>query len=96
MELSIAVLSCKLEFVVFKFQSVANINAQRQQSNSDFGNNPSVFIFDEGIITTNIYNCAVHLLSSTKDRPRIFGGGDVLEISPCTSQPASAGARSAP
>ena len=48
------------EFVIFKFQPVAHIDAERQQSEGDFGNYAGSVILDIGVVAADINNSAMH------------------------------------
>jgi hypothetical protein len=90
------------KLVILKFKSVAHICPKWQQRNGNFGNHAGIVVSDEGIVTPDVNNGAVHkyILSYRKPAPVLPGRvcylGRMSGISPCTSQPASAGARNAP
>ena len=48
------------KFVIFKFQLVAHIHAERQQGDGNLGDNTGVLIFDIGIVTADINDGADH------------------------------------
>ena len=54
MSLQHSLLSYLCKFVVFKFETVACINAEGQQGDGDFGDNAGIVVFNEGIVTTDI------------------------------------------
>ena len=60
MQFASALFSYLGEFVVFKLQSVAHINAEWQQGDGNFGNHTGIVIFDISVVTANINNSAEH------------------------------------
>ena len=83
------------KFVVFEFQSIANIHTKGQQSKRDLRNNTGIIVLHVGIIAPNIHNCTVHIFS-LENPPPATRGRTLYKVSPYTFQPASADARSAP
>ena len=51
------------EFVIFKFQLVAHIYAEGQQSDGNLGDNAGVLILDIGIISADINDGTDHVVS---------------------------------
>lgn len=51
------------ELEIFKFQAVANVDAEGQQGNGDLGNNAAGIVFDIGIVSAHIYDGTVHVSS---------------------------------
>ena len=48
------------EFVVFEFQLVAHIHAERQQGNGNFGHNAGVLVFHIGVVAADIDDSTDH------------------------------------
>ena len=63
-----AVLSYSCEFVIFKFQPIAYIDAKGQQGDGDLGYNAGIIIPDEGIVSANIDHGTEHISSSKISR----------------------------
>ena len=93
-----AFFSYKGEFIVFEFQSITNVNAVGQQCNCYLGYYASIVILHIRIVSSNIDYCTEHNVFLLKTRPCFQGRENVYKrrLSPCTSRPASAGARNAP
>ena len=64
------------KLVILEFQPVANIDAEREECNSNFGNYTAFVVFDESIITANVNNGTQHNdLLFGKPSPGIPGEG---------------------
>ena len=48
------------KFVILELQPIANVDAERQQSNGNFGDDAAVFITDKGIVTPDINDSTDH------------------------------------
>jgi len=83
-------------FVFLEYKFIPYIDSEGEKGNCNFGDHAGIFISYKGIITANVDHSTVHKCPLVKTRPWLTGAGDVIGISPYTSQQASAGARSAP
>ena len=84
------------KLVILKFQPVANVNAEGQKGNGNFGDNAGCVVFDIGVIAADIDNSAEHNYLLVKTAPGKPGAVMLLRISPCTSQPACSDAPNVP
>jgi len=62
------------KFKILKFKPVTNVNTKGKQCNCDFRCNSGLIVFDKGIITANIYNCAEHSILLFKNPPLGYQG----------------------
>ena len=69
----------KRKLKILKDQLVPNICAERQQSDGDFRDYAGLFIFDKGVIATDINYRTKHDISSEKP-PRSPGAVADLEL----------------
>lgn len=57
------------EFVIFKFQTVTNVNAVGEKCDSYFGNNTGGIIFYKCIVTANINYSTEHMILLYENPP---------------------------
>ena len=63
------------KFVIFKFETIANIDAKGEKCNCDLRNNTGGIVFDERVITANINHSTKHNILLYENPPLKSRGG---------------------
>jgi hypothetical protein len=61
------------KFVIFKLELIANVNTEGEQGDGNFRYNARIVVEDEGIVATDINDCADHGSISFEKPPRLPG-----------------------
>ena len=85
-----------LELKILEYQPIAYINPKREQCDGNLGYDTGIVVLYKSVVATDINDGTEHSLFLRKNPPLETRGGSMLGLSPCTSRPASAGARNAP
>jgi len=62
------------KFVVFKFQTITDIDAKGEKGNGDFGNYTGFIVFDKGIVSPDINHSTQHNSLLYENPPLVFQG----------------------